>query len=100
MVDGWNLTDWAEYRSFKRLGRKTRLHEADRKQVWAVLERLREALSRQDARTMAMVYSTLAKSTACPFHAVIVDECQDVSPASCDFFVAWLRKVQVNCFRW
>lgn len=85
VVDGWNLTDWAEYRDFKRLGRKTRLREADRKQVWGVFERLREALSRQNAKTMAMVYYSLAESTACPFHAVIVDECQDISPAQLRF---------------
>lgn len=85
VVDGWNLKDWPEYRDFKRLGRKTRLREADRKQVWGVFERLREALSRQDAKTMAMVYYSLTESTACPFHAVIVDECQDVSPAQLRF---------------
>lgn len=92
VVDGWNLADWPEYRDFKRLGRKTRLREADRKQVWRVFERLREALSRQDAQTMAMVYSTLAKSTACPFHAVIVDECQDVSPAQLRFLCRLAQK--------
>ncbi len=85
VVDGWNLTDWPEYRDFKRLGRKTRLREADRKQVWGVFERLREELSRQNTRTMAMVYYSLAESTACPFQAVIVDECQDMSPAQLRF---------------
>ncbi|XZE21757.1 UvrD-helicase domain-containing protein [Pirellulaceae bacterium SH449] len=65
VVDGWDLTNWAEYRDFKRLGRKTRLRDADRKQVWGVFERLRDALSRRGAKTMAMVYSTLADSTAC-----------------------------------
>ena len=92
VVDGWNLTNWAEYRDFKRLGRKTRLREADRKQVWGVFERLRDALSRRGAKTMAMVYSTLADSTACPFHAVIVDECQDVSPAQLKFLFQLAHK--------
>ncbi|WP_237607191.1 UvrD-helicase domain-containing protein [Roseimaritima sediminicola] len=85
VVDGWNLNDWPEYRDFKRLGRKTRLGEAGRRQAWEVFQRLREKLSQQGKKTMPMVYAQLAASTTNPFHAVIVDECQDVSPAQLRF---------------
>ncbi|MGB7323757.1 MAG: AAA family ATPase [Rubripirellula sp.] len=72
VVDGWNLTDWPAYRDFKRLGRKTRLRESGRKQVWDVCERLRDELSQQGVKTMAMVYSELAESVNCPFRGVVV----------------------------
>lgn len=85
VVDGWNLHDWTEYRDFKRLGRKTRLGEAGRKRAWEVFRQLRDALSTQGKKTMPMVYAELAESTTNPFHAVIVDECQDVSPAGLRF---------------
>ncbi|WP_286766405.1 MULTISPECIES: 3'-5' exonuclease [Rhodopirellula] len=85
VVDGWNLNDWSQYRDFKRLGRKTRLAEAGRKQAWEVFRQLREVLSAQGKKTMPMVYAQLAESTTNPFHAVIVDECQDVSPAGLRF---------------
>ena len=85
VVDGWNLTDWPAYCDFKRLGRKTRLRESGRKQVWDVCERLRHELSQQGVKTMAMVYSELAESVNCPFRGVVVDECQDVSPAQLRF---------------
>ena len=48
VVDGWNLHDWTEYRDFKRLGRKTRLGEAGRKQAWEVFRQLRDVLSTID----------------------------------------------------
>ncbi len=85
VVDGWHLNDWSDYRDFKRLGRKTRLGESGRKQAWEVFERLRKDLSQQGSKTMAMLYSELAEASSNPFHAVIVDECQDVSPAQLRF---------------
>ncbi len=85
VVDGWNLTSWEEYRNFKRLGRKSRLRETDRNTIWNLFKRLRQELTHRNARTMAMIYSALANSCARPFRAVIVDECQDVSPGQLRF---------------
>ncbi|WP_417737116.1 3'-5' exonuclease [Rosistilla oblonga] len=85
VVEGWHLEHWSDYRDFKRLGRKTRLGEAARKQAWGVFERLRARLAQQGRTTIAAIYAELARSTSHPFHAVIVDECQDVSPAQMRF---------------
>ncbi len=97
VVDGWNLTSWEEYRDFKRLGRKSRLRETDRKTIWNVFERLRQQLNQRNAYTMAMIYTALPKSCARPFRAVIVDECQDVSPAQLRFLCRLGEKTLANC---
>ena len=39
VVDAWQIQSWEHYRDFKRLGRKTRLPEAQRESLWAVLDR-------------------------------------------------------------
>ena len=40
VVDAWQLQDWEAYRDVARLGRKTRLPEAQRKVLWAIFERV------------------------------------------------------------
>ena len=36
VVDAWRITNWESYRDFKRLGRKIRLTETKRKQLWEI----------------------------------------------------------------
>ena len=45
VVDAWQLTSWEAYRDVARLGRKTRLPEAQRKALWEVFERTRAGLA-------------------------------------------------------
>ncbi|TWU35654.1 ATP-dependent DNA helicase UvrD1 [Novipirellula aureliae] len=85
VVDGWKLASWSDYRDFKRLGRKTRLSESGREQAWGVFEELRATLRSRGQSTPAMLYADLGQSEHRPFHSVIVDECQDVSPAQLRF---------------
>lgn len=85
VVDGWNLTTWEEYRDVRRLGRKTRLGEPGRQQAWRVFEQLRDELDRSGTVTWPMLFARLSSHTMRPFDAVIVDECQDLSPPQLRF---------------
>src|ERR1043165_5425543 len=44
VVDAWQLETWDSYRDVARLGRKTRLPEAQRAVLWSIFERVRAGL--------------------------------------------------------
>ena len=44
VVDAWQLESWEAYRDVVRLGRKTRLPEAQRVVLWSIFERVRAGL--------------------------------------------------------
>ena len=44
LVDAWQLQTWEEYRDVARLGRKTRLPEAQRAVLWSIFERVAHRL--------------------------------------------------------
>lgn len=92
LVDAWQLKTWDAYRDVKRLGRKTRLSETQRRAVWVVFEHAQEALKRDGLITHAEMFSRLAEKAAAlpyqPFDFVVVDEAQDVSVAQLKFLAA------------
>jgi len=92
LVDAWQLKSWEAYRDVKRLGRKTRLSEAQRLALWAVFERVLTALGQGGLTTHAEMFSRLAEKAASlrypPFDFVVVDEAQDVSIAQLKFLAA------------
>ena len=92
LVDAWQLKTWDAYRDVKRLGRKTRLSESQRVALWAVFERVQEALKQSGLITHAEMFTRLAEKTATlrhqPFEFVVVDEAQDVSIAQLKFLAA------------
>nr|WP_316643087.1 3'-5' exonuclease [uncultured Roseateles sp.] len=92
LVDAWQLKTWEGYRDVKRLGRKTRLSEAQRLALWSVFERLLTALGQGGLITHAEMFSRLAEKAAAlrhpPFDFVVVDEAQDVSIAQLKFLAA------------
>ena len=49
VVDAWQLETWESYRDVARLGRKTRLPEAQRAVLWSIFERVRAGLKEQQA---------------------------------------------------
>lgn len=83
VVDAWQLQCWEDYRDVKRLGRKTRLSEPQRKALWAVFEAVHALLAAQGLTTPARLFTDLATKLAQlknpPFDFVVVDEAQDVS---------------------
>ena len=83
IVDAWQLDSWDAYRTVARLGRKTRLPEAQRAALWAVFERVRDELKRRGLVTQAQIYAQLTAHLSTtrrpPFDFAVIDEAQDVN---------------------
>jgi len=92
VVDAWQLDHWEAYRDVARLGRKTRLPEAQRKLLWSIFERVRASLRDRQLITHAEMFTSLAAvlagNTGSVFDFVIVDEAQDISVAHLKFLAA------------
>lgn len=92
IVDAWQLDSWETYRDVKRLGRKTRLPEAQRVVLWQIFESVHTSLKAQDLITHAALFTTLSQHLVgrkrMPFDHVVLDEAQDVSIAQLRFLSA------------
>lgn len=92
VVDAWQLQSWEDYRDVKRLGRKTRLSDAQRQSLWAVFDAVRQELQADGLTSMAGVFTRLAlempQRKHPPFEYVVLDEAQDVTVAQLKFLVA------------
>ena len=92
VVDGWQLDTWEEYRDVNRLGRKTRLKEAQRRLLWSIFEMVRAGLREQSLITISGVFNVLARhyanGAALPFNFTVVDEAQDTGVAQIRFLSA------------
>jgi superfamily I DNA/RNA helicase len=92
VVDAWQLETWEEYRDVARLGRKTRLPEAQRQTLWSIFEIVRKELRNRNLVTEAERFNALAKmitnKQAVIFDHAVVDEAQDISVAHLRFFAA------------
>ena len=92
VVDAWQLDSWEAYRDVRRLGRKTRLPEAQRSVLWTVFERTRSELKQRGLVTHAGIFdriaAALAKRAHAPFDFAVIDEAQDISVAQLRFLAA------------
>ncbi|WP_316174117.1 MULTISPECIES: 3'-5' exonuclease [unclassified Bradyrhizobium] len=92
IVDAWQLGSWEAYRDVARLGRKTRLSEAQRRQLWSIFERVQHELRSKSLITWPELFTTLAgvisRDQRIVFDFAVVDEAQDVSPAHLKFVAA------------
>jgi len=92
VVDAWQIDNWEAYRDVARLGRKTRLPEAQRRILWSIFERVLESLENQALITEAGLFTCLAKSftdgKSSPFDFAVVDESQDLGVAQMRFLAA------------
>ncbi len=92
VVDAWRLENWEGYRDVVRLGRKTRLPEAQRTVLWSIFERIRAGLRERNLITHAELFTALAldisRDKNVVFDFAIVDEAQDISVAHLRFFAA------------
>ena len=95
VVDAWQLETWESYRDVTRLGRKTRLPEAQRAVLWTIFEQVRAGLLAQSITTHAGMFTNLAAALAAlaagkhaPFGFAVVDEAQDISVAHMRFLAA------------
>jgi superfamily I DNA/RNA helicase/mRNA-degrading endonuclease RelE of RelBE toxin-antitoxin system len=92
VVDAWQLCDWESYRDVVRLGRKTRLPENQRVQLWAIFARVQSAMKTRGLVSRSDMFSRLAtkltESKNPPFDFTVVDEAQDISVAQLRFLSA------------
>jgi superfamily I DNA/RNA helicase len=92
LVDAWQLGSWDAYRDVPRLGRKTRLPEAQRAFVWSIFQRVIATLEAKGLITEARLFSALAskvrQSGKSPYDFVVVDESQDLTIAQLRFLAA------------
>ena len=92
VVDAWQLETWESYRDVARLGRKTRLPEAQRAVLWSIFERVRGGLKERNLTTHASLFTALAsalvKGKHPPFDFAVVDESQDISVSGLRFLAA------------
>lgn len=93
IVDAWQLKRWEDYRNVPRLGRKTRLPEARRGELWRVFEAVYQRLEREGLLTQAMLYDRLADRISSlpqpPYDLIVVDEAQDISIPQLRFLAAF-----------
>lgn len=92
IVDAWQLDSWDAYRDVRRLGRKTRLSEAQRKVLWSVFEKVAARLDAEGLVTHAGVFTRLAAAIPVrahpPYNFAVIDESQDISVAQLRFLAA------------
>ncbi|WP_349572259.1 3'-5' exonuclease [Azotobacter salinestris] len=91
VVDAWQLDNWEAYRDVKRLGRKTRLSEAQRQLLWRIFDQVRQGLAERRLLTRAGMFSELAAYFAgrhSPFDFIVVDEAQDIDVPQLRFLAA------------
>jgi len=92
VVDAWQLETWEAYRDVVRLGRKTRLPEAQRSILWAIFSRVRAELEARKLITPAQMFRTLAATMANSqrrvFDFAVIDEAQDLSVSHLRFLAA------------
>jgi superfamily I DNA/RNA helicase len=85
IVDAWQIGSWEAYRDVSRLGRKTRLPEAQRAVLWSIFEKVLAGLNFKKLLTHAAMFTELAamiiKTKKRPFDFIVVDEAQDLSHA-------------------
>lgn len=92
VVDAWQIDTWEAYRDVVRLGRKTRLPEAQRKVLWAIFERVRQELKARtlitDSELFYSLATALSKNDNVLFDSIVVDEAQDLTIGQLRFLSA------------
>ena len=92
VVDAWQLDSWESYRDVARLGRKTRLPEAQRQVLWSIFEKARAAFAGGSIITEATMFARLAghfsSGNQAPFEFAVIDEAQDLSVSQMRFLAS------------
>ena len=89
VVDAWQLESWEAYRDVMRLGRKTRLAEAQRTVLWSIFSKVRDGLAERGLLTEAKMFQRLEHHFEAaahpPFEYCVIDEAQDIGVAELRF---------------
>ncbi len=102
VVDAWQLESWEAYRDVARLGRKTRLPEAQRASLWSIFEKCESGfgteLHHRGRRCSLGWRHHFAAGKNAPFDFAVVDEAQDLSVPQLRFLAAiWRQIAQMHC---
>lgn len=97
IVDAQQRRTWESYRDVSRLGRKTRLKEPQRAQLWDIFARVWAALGERGSTTPAAMYVALARRLTevrkAPYDFAVIDECQDFPKGTCSMSHARGREI-------
>jgi hypothetical protein len=92
VVDAWQLDTWEAYRDVARLGRRTRISEAQRAVLWSIFDRVRAGLRQKNLITEAGLFTAVAtaitRTKNVLFDYAVVDEAQDLGVSHVRFFSA------------
>jgi mRNA-degrading endonuclease RelE of RelBE toxin-antitoxin system len=101
VLDEWNLKTWEDYKDFKRQGKKTRLRESHRKEIWDFYEQVKAERKKRKQTPLTEIYHTIAEKFLNEEHsifdAVILDEAQDLTSSQMKF-VSSLSKSKQHFF--
>jgi len=82
VIDSWRVQSWEEYKEAKRLGRRRRLSESQRKTVWALFSKVRADFEMDGTVTLGQAFNDLSDQVKnfknSPYSHIIVDEAQDI----------------------
>lgn len=82
VIDAWEVKSWDEYRDAKRLGRRKRLSEPQRKLIWDLFEEVKKDLKKENLVTLDEAFNDLSHRLKefknRPYTNVVVDEAQDI----------------------
>lgn len=102
VVDAWQINSWEDYRDFKRLGRKIRLAEPQRKKIWSIFEHLIVQLEDERLETEAGMFQLLTdnfnSTEQSPYDHYIIDEAQDINVPQLKFMKSVAGSAQNGLF--
>ncbi len=82
VIDAWEVKSWDEYRDAKRLGRRKRLSEPQRKVIWDLFVEVKNELKKGNFVTLDEAFNDLSHRLKefknRPYTNVVVDEAQDI----------------------
>lgn len=91
IIDAWQIRSWEQYRDIVRLGRKKKLAEAQRVQIWSVMEKMILLLKEKGQTSQSGAFHAVAVALDKKpnnYDYVVVDEAQDLSVAQVRFLAA------------
>ena len=102
VVDAWQLETWQDYRDVMRLGRRTRLAQAQRAELWSLFTTVGQALEKRGLLTEPRMFGRLEHhfkgAGHSPFEFCVIDEAQDISVAELRFLSALDRNRNDSLF--
>lgn len=102
VVDAHQLRTWEAYRDVLRLGRKTRIPESKRKQLWEIFSYMLNQMDKEGALSAASMYHKLTQKLSSlsrpPFDIAVVDEAQDIGIQQLKFLAELAGKKEDGLF--